>query len=303
MPLEHLDLTGCRQLTDLSPLSELPLTSLSINECAGISDIGAIANCPIESFRCRYSNLQNIEPIANWPAQRLDISFCKVSDIGPLRGSPVRELRLSGLRLRDHSTLVFCPELVDLHIVSGFFQNAELREVLASIPKLEQLNGRPVETIWAMHKDRVIAPCSWMRYGPEWSRRIKTPADGWEQPDFDTTDWAKRSTGFGHVGTDGQGNMLPQGSPVWARHRVSIDRLPTRPHWRVYCHLDAEVYLNGTKVLTLQRDDTPHFVDRPFADSASPLLKTGENVLAVVMQIDGRNPGFDIGIVDKAERQ
>ena len=298
MPLEKLDLTGCKKITDLSPLSELPLSYLSIAECAEIRDIGAVANCPIEHFRCRYSGLQNAEPMAGWPAERLDIGFCRITDIGPLRGSPVKELYLSGLRLRDYSTLTLCPELTELHIVSGLFRRPEVQEILANLPQLERLNGQPVETIWAMTRDRVLAPCSWMSYGPEWRIATEEPLGGWEKPAFEDAEWTKRHSGFGHTGTDGQGNTLP-GKQVWGRHHFTIEELPERPHWRVYCHLKVEIYLNGTPVLSLDRDETPHFVDKAFADSASQLLKPGENVLAVKLQAEGRNPGFDIGIVDK----
>jgi serine/threonine protein kinase len=125
--LASLNLRGTG-ITDLSPLSQLPLKHLYLGNNFGVV---------------------NITPLAGMPLERLDLTGTRVSDLTPLGGSPIRELILEGCRaITDLTPLAQCEKLETLIVPS---QVRDL-EFLRGKPGLMILGtsqpGRPVDTFW-----------------------------------------------------------------------------------------------------------------------------------------------------------
>jgi hypothetical protein len=121
-------------ISDLSPLSQLPLKNLYLGSNPGVV---------------------NITPLAGMPLERLDLTGTRVSDLSPLGGSSIRELILEGCRaITDLTPLAQCAKLETLIVPS---QVRDL-EFLRGKPGLLILGtsqpGRPVETFWQEYDAR-----------------------------------------------------------------------------------------------------------------------------------------------------
>jgi len=53
MPLEHLDLSQCRSVKDLTPLKRTALTWLNLDGCTAITNLGPLAGLPLAELRIR----------------------------------------------------------------------------------------------------------------------------------------------------------------------------------------------------------------------------------------------------------
>ena len=115
--------------------------------------------------------------------------------------------------------------------------------------------------------------------------QLNKPADGWERPDFNDTDW---TTGKGAFGTKEMPdlNTLWETKDIWIRREVILDtRFIDMPVFLTYSHDDIfELYLNGQKIV-----DTGYankfFRTLPLNPEMRKLLiKGGKNVIAVHCQ-------------------
>ena len=85
MLLTDLNLGGCKQVRDLTPLQGMPLTRLNLDGCP----------------------LRDLTPLKGMPLTTLYLSGCfQVSDLTPLHGMPLTKLDLSGCdQVRDLTPL------------------------------------------------------------------------------------------------------------------------------------------------------------------------------------------------------
>ena len=80
-----------------------------------------------------------------------------------------------------------------------------------------------------------------------WRYTIEKPADGWQKPDFDDTDWKEGPGGFGTANTPGAVVRTEwKSADIWLRREIELPK-GRFSHLQLLVHHDddAEVYLNG----------------------------------------------------------
>ena len=143
-----------------------------------------------------------------------------------------------------------------------------------------------------------------------WAWTTTKPADGWEKPGFDDAAWARSAGGFG--------NKMIQNDMAHAKVATewTTPELWVRRHFtyakpagkmlqatiEMFHDEDADVYLNGVKVLSTKGYNTNW---TPFAialEKFNALVKEGDNVIAVKIIQKTGGQYFDLGItVDMAK--
>lgn len=117
---------------------------------------------------------------------------------------------------------------------------------------------------------------------PRWRHTTMPPAGGWQEPDFDDSTWAEAPAGFGSEGTPGAVIGTPwTGETIWLRRGFETDSKPEGPLvLRIHHDEDAEVFLNGTRIMRLT-DFTTGYYDIELPPAAAGSLRPGRNVLAI----------------------
>jgi len=136
-----------------------------------------------------------------------------------------------------------------------------------------------------------------------WRYTVTQPADGWQQPAFDDSAWPEGLGGFGtertpgaRVGTEWSTNDL------WLRRAFTLaGPLPVAPQLRIHHDEDAEVYLNGVLVASLE-GYTTGYVLVPLDAAGLAALRAGANTLAVHVQQPDGGQYIDVGLVEVIER-
>ncbi|RME93754.1 MAG: glycoside hydrolase family 2 [Verrucomicrobia bacterium] len=132
-----------------------------------------------------------------------------------------------------------------------------------------------------------------------WRFTTKRPGAGWEQPDFDDSGWAQGEGGFGTKGTPGAVVRTVWNTPeIWLRREFTLPAAAIEGDLQLLVHHDedAEVYLNGQRVLRLRGYVTEYELAPPRRD-LKELLRPGRNVLAVHCRQTGGGQYIDVGIV------
>jgi Leucine-rich repeat (LRR) protein/tetratricopeptide (TPR) repeat protein len=103
--LLELDIRGT-SLTDLSPLSGLPLRGLTADRTP-VSDLSPLQGMPLLTLNLNGTKVTGLEPLRGMPSLRnLSLGDTAVTDIGPLQTVPkLRWLHLSGTAVKDLSPL------------------------------------------------------------------------------------------------------------------------------------------------------------------------------------------------------
>ncbi|WP_435009411.1 protein kinase domain-containing protein [Tundrisphaera lichenicola] len=94
--------TGDRQglLTDLSPLSGLPLTSLNVSK-SQLVDLSPLRGMPLTEFMCYGTLVDDLSPLEGMKLRVLNFVGTKVYDLSPLNGMPLENLDLGGTNVGD----------------------------------------------------------------------------------------------------------------------------------------------------------------------------------------------------------
>jgi len=131
-----------------------------------------------------------------------------------------------------------------------------------------------------------------------WRYTTSSPPEGWVNPSFNDSDWAKGAGGFGTEETPGAlvGTEWSS-SDLWIRRSFTHDGpTPQNLHLRTHHDDAAEVYLNGEKIAELEGWTTGYqFVE--LDASAREFLQQGENTLAVHVHQDDGGQYIDAGLV------
>jgi len=140
------------------------------------------------------------------------------------------------------------------------------------------------------------------RSGQTWRYTTSSPAQGWEQPDFDDSNWKQGQSGFGTRGTPSARVRTEWNSPnIWLRRQFELpDIAGQEVQFFIHHDEDADVYLNG--VLALQRSGfTTAYETVPLTPGAKMALKTGANTVAVHCRQTGGGQYIDVGLVTVKE--
>lgn len=163
MRLTSLNIAGTR-VSDLSPLSGMPLTIL---ECQGtqVADLSPLKGMPLSVLYCYTSPVSDLMPLKGMPLTVLAFGGTPVSDLSPLTGMPLTSLSCNSTQITDFSPLKNMPlthltcdhtPVSDLSPLRGLplvdlvcdFKPERDTEVLRSITTLEKINGKPAADFW-----------------------------------------------------------------------------------------------------------------------------------------------------------
>jgi Leucine-rich repeat (LRR) protein len=95
MPLTSLNLFGCRQLSDLSPLAEMPLTSLDVGGTQ-VADLSPLRGMKPTTLNCYQTQVSDLSPLAGMPLTSLNLLECpNLHDLAPLARMNLSEISLT----------------------------------------------------------------------------------------------------------------------------------------------------------------------------------------------------------------
>ncbi len=148
----------------------------------------------------------------------------------------------------------------------------------------------------------VLLQCS-MLFGQfsisdQWQMTLQEPAAGWEQPNFEDSQWSSAAGGFGtfdtpgaRIGTEWSTN------DIWLRKSIEVSTIPAHPALYVHHDEDAEIYLNGKLIATLSRYSTRYDVV-PLSPQAQTAIKQGLNTIAVHCRQTSGGQFIDVHLID-----
>ena len=126
LPLTHLCLQGCYEITDFSPLKDMSLTWLNL--CGTrITDLSPLARLSLSHLDLHRTRTADLSPLKGLPLRSLDIRFTKVTDLSPLGRMPLEKLS-------------FYPSRISCGL-----------DDLRGIESLATINRRAAETFWTRY--------------------------------------------------------------------------------------------------------------------------------------------------------
>jgi len=130
-------------LTDLSPLTGMPLKRLAFNSTA-VADLSPLKGMQLWFLNCAGTKVSDLSPLGGMPLAELYCNRTAVEDLSALRGMPLVILNCEGSKIADLTPLKALP-LKSLHLT---FTPERDTELIRSIKTLETINGRPVAEFW-----------------------------------------------------------------------------------------------------------------------------------------------------------
>ncbi len=147
-----------------------------------------------------------------------------------------------------------------------------------------------------MPKQTVVLPDS--RSKPQiWRYQTVKPANNWSAIDFDDSDWKEGPGGFGRV-EHAKANTVWTSSDLWLRRSFELKRKPNARYALMMFHdEDAEIYLNGVQVLTVQKF-TQEYQIFELPSNTGEILKEGKNFIAVHVKQTYGGQFIDLGLLE-----
>jgi hypothetical protein len=149
---------------------------------------------------------------------------------------------------------------------------------------------------------KTIVPTS-QNQPQSWRYTTSQPSDGWEQADFDDSDWKTGQGGFGTEGTPGTTVRTEwKTSDIWVRRTFELeDNKLSRPQLSIHHDEDAEIYINGQLINKLE-GYTASYVRTTLDEKAQNALKVGTNCIAIHCHQTTGGQYIDAGLVDVIEQ-
>lgn len=142
-----------------------------------------------------------------------------------------------------------------------------------------------------------------------WRYTTSDPGKGWQQSDFDDSQWKQAPAGFGTKETPGAVVRTEWSTPdIWIRRTFTIppsaagESLPNDPNLMVHHDEDAEIFINGELAAKLS-GYTTGYGTVALREEARAALREGTNVLAVHCHQTGGGQYIDVGIVELIEAE
>ena len=137
-----------------------------------------------------------------------------------------------------------------------------------------------------------------------WRYTTSKPREGWNEPEFDDSQWKKGPAGFGTDGTPGAVVRTKWDSPeIWLRRSFALAAAPKGGQLALNIHNDddADVYVNGTLVKSINRHKRNYQL-MLLDEEAKKLLKPGNNTIALHVRQKAGGQYIDVGLVEIVER-
>jgi len=138
------------ELTDISPLTGLPLASLTCSRNK-IASLEPLREMPLNNLNCAANRIEDLSPLEGMPLKALDISVNRIKTLNPLRG-----MRLEWLNCGDNPLNGDLDPIKEMPIT---YLNCSL----AHIADLEPLRGMPLNMLFCDANDiRDLSPLEGM---------------------------------------------------------------------------------------------------------------------------------------------
>lgn len=146
----------------------------------------------------------------------------------------------------------------------------------------------------------IASACLAQQIVDDWRYTLQSPVESWSEPDFEDSAWATGRGGFGTPDTPGARVGTKWSTPaIWLRKRFTLSAIPKRPALLIHHDEDAEVYINGRLVASLE-GFTKQYEVRPLANDAARVLVAGRNLLAVHCRQTRGGQYIDVQLIDAA---
>jgi len=133
---------------------------------------------------------------------------------------------------------------------------------------------------------------------PQWRFSTNKPKKNWFSAEFDDAKWARGLGGFGTKNTPGARVSTIWRTPdIWIRRQIELASVPKNPAVMIYHDEDAEVFINGKKVLDVA-GFTTEFKVIPLDEAGRTALQVGNNLVAVHCHQTAGGQGIDVHIID-----
>lgn len=147
--------------------------------------------------------------------------------------------------------------------------------------------------------DEVIILPDARSQGQIWAYTFEQPNSDWFKSEFDHTEWAVGAGGFG---TNSTPNAVVRTkwntSGIWMRKKIELDKLPKQIELNIHHDEEAQVYVNGTKILH-RRGHVTHYQRQLLKSNQRSPFRVGNNIIAVHCSQTGGGQYIDIGLVAK----
>jgi hypothetical protein len=191
-------LSVSRNVSDLTPLKGMPLTSLTLH-ATKVVDLTPLKGMKLERLFLAQTKVKDFSVLSGMPLKELDVRQTAISDLSPLKGLPLEELKIGGTTVKDLTPLSGAPlENIQLfHTpVSDLspLQDAPLRIVdimETSVTDVSALANAPLEMLFlsvervqkGMSLIRKIKTLKTIGYRYEYGTRDMPAAEFWKKYD------------------------------------------------------------------------------------------------------------------------
>ena len=149
---------------------------------------------------------------------------------------------------------------------------------------------------------KTIVPTS-QEQPQSWRYTTSQPSEGWQQADFDDSDWQTGQGGFGTEATPGTIVRTEwKTSDIWVRRTFELENTKlSRPQLAIHHDEDAEIYINGQLIASLE-GFTSSYGRSSLDKNAQSALKAGTNCIAIHCHQNTGGQYIDAGLVDVIEQ-
>jgi len=136
-----------------------------------------------------------------------------------------------------------------------------------------------------------------------WRYTTSQPSEDWQQADFDDSAWPTGQGGFGTEGTPGTIVRTEwKTSDIWVRRTFELaDMKLSRPQLAIHHDEDAEIYINGQLIASLE-GFTSSYGRSTLDKKAQSALKVGTNCIAIHCRQTSGGQYIDAGLVNVVEQ-
>ena len=133
-------------LADLAPLAGLRLATLDCPNTR-VADLAPLRGMPLQQLYVQHTSVRDLAPLKGLPLVHLNCSDTPVADLSPLAGMPLDSLYLDATGVADLTPLAGMP-LKSLHLRGYRPRPDRDRDILRSLARLEEIDGRPPAEFW-----------------------------------------------------------------------------------------------------------------------------------------------------------
>lgn len=173
----------------------------------------------------------------------------------------------------------------------------EVNGLLTYDRKVEKIPAHQLRQIHAELFGKIARPVAIVpsadQEAVEWKYTNTQPPDGWQQPEFDDSDWKRGRSGFGreetpgaHVGTAWTSDR------IWLRHTFRHSTKGGDLWIKIHHDEDVQVFLNGSPALSRSGYTTAY----TWVQVPAEQLRPGENTLAVACRQTAGGQYVDVGL-------